>query len=209
MHVENVTVSINKTQPIVVIKPTNTPLSIQFTVSITRLTERNRDGQVVTFVDLANSAQNFSFVNNTQFRDGSNNMMWEYAYNLVNRAKLNITVSFYFIIYLLCIIRIISFIINTLIKCKFIEFKDPSTEYTYLDKTSHFAANTLKLNFKVSTWPFRSIDNTLDIEMDTQVDSSSLCVSIQNNNEVNGYLKWLKISLNGVYVYLFTVIIIV
>lgn len=73
-------------------------------------------------------------------------------------------------------------------------------------KSETFPANTLKINFAISSWPFKSISNTLDVEMDneaTEIDGESGCeTSSESNLNSGGYLQSLKITLNSITVYL-------
>lgn len=62
---------------------------------------------------------------------------------------------------------------------------------------TQFDANTLKFNFKVSNWPFKSISNSLQVGIENSI-SSDAC---DDKNEVKGHLQWLRFSFNGTTVY--------
>lgn len=88
---------------------------------------------------------------------------------------------------------------------KFIQFNEPSTDYEFYDETMTFEANTLKVNFRVENWPFTSQSNTLDVEMDNEIDGNEMADCVQSSEDGGGSLQWLQISLNGAAAYLLNI----
>lgn len=107
-----------------------------------------------------------------------------------------------------------SSLFDCLIQKQFISFEEKETNYTFGGQSTLFPQHTLKINFGVSLWPFKTITNSLDIVMDNNAE-------VINNNNVNnnecggpvdgtvsnvdavGNLLWMKTSLNGVASYLY------
>ena len=199
-------VAINTTVPEIIITPnkstsTSTP---SFNINIHKLREVNGNGVDVAIVDL--TTYKFALV---QTLSSPTNLTWEYSAVLDNGAVINATVSliprekgrnksseterrgkFFDSLY-------------------FIQFTKDSL-FTFAGASTTYSANSLKLNLNLSNWPFKSIFNTLKIEMETAVvtqndTSSDAC----HNGPVTSYdsdsgnsLQWIKINQNGVAVYL-------
>eukprot|EP00026_Physarum_polycephalum_P004546 Phypoly_transcript_04568.p2 GENE.Phypoly_transcript_04568~~Phypoly_transcript_04568.p2 ORF type:complete len:259 (+),score=35.80 Phypoly_transcript_04568:281-1057(+) len=143
--------------------------------------ELDESGKNVSIIDF--STQNFTLVYS---HSSATNLSWEYSATLINRAVVNIT---------------------------FIQFVQDST-YTFAGKTEKFPANSVKLNFLVSNWPFRAISNKLNIEMESGATAQGGATSPPSdkchddvasgtsyNTDTGGNLQWVKISRNGVAVY--------
>lgn len=188
----------NSTRPSVVVTPVqaSTSQNIVFSVSITKLIEKDSSNNVIKSVSLESSDQNYTY-NNYTLGDSSN-IVWDYSAALENGAIVNITVSIHFLFFNLILFDYY----------QFIQFKEPYI-YEFYNDTTEFFANTLKVNFKVSFWPFASISNTLHVQMDNLVDSDdepeNLCIS--EDNDQDGFTQWLKINVNDVALYPFILFI--
>lgn len=92
-----------------------------------------------------------------------------------------------------------------MINFKFIQFNDLSTDYTFYNSTTSYPSNTLKFNLRVDGWPFNSINNKLDVEMENELTNDNgvnTCEAVTESGEDEGHLLWWRISMNGVSVYL-------
>lgn len=93
-----------------------------------------------------------------------------------------------------------------LIILKFVKFYEETSQPVF-GKNMIFSANTLKVNFRVSNWPFQSTSNLLNVVMENSVknfdsDLGNSCETFSNSNEnFGGYLQWLQITLSGVSMY--------
>lgn len=82
------------------------------------------------------------------------------------------------------------------------QFLDDDTTVTFADMSSHFAANTIKLAVQIRNWPFRSLQNSLALVLESNTSSdASQCV--KKNEDENANLKWFTINVDGVTLYLF------
>lgn len=95
-------VEINTTKPVIEIKPdpVHVPPRLQqlkFGLSIKALTERNAQGEIINTIPLE---QEMNFINLSPLFNGTNNTIWSYSSELPNKATLNVTVSFYYYIFI-------------------------------------------------------------------------------------------------------------
>lgn len=73
-------------------------LSILFQIGISKLTERNSNGDIVRSISLHNQAQNFTSVNSSSFFNyTTSNAIWVYTLELSNGATVEATVSIFII----------------------------------------------------------------------------------------------------------------
>lgn len=96
VHHEPVVIVTNETNPSAQIQTYNKTSQVQFSIAMRALQERNSNGDSVSNIRLDNL--NFTFVES--YLSSSRNIMWEYSTVLKNKATINITVSFFFIIFL-------------------------------------------------------------------------------------------------------------
>ena len=82
---------------------------------------------------------------------------------------------------------------------------DPSTDYVFHGKTKTYQANTVKMNVKISDWPFQSIHNTLDVVIESDVNTGEGEEKCMRNESHGPSIAWTKLFLNGVYLYLILV----
>ncbi len=84
---------------------------------------------------------------------------------------------------------------------------DNLTTIHFANTITDYTAHTLKFNMKVKNWPFRSLQSSLAIVLDTQAQTQSEnpCETTQSATDETGNLKWITISLNGVTVYLIAI----
>lgn len=89
----------NSTRPSVVVTPVqaSTSQNIVFSVSITKLIEKDSSNNVIKSVSLESSDQNYTY-NNYTLGDSSN-IVWDYSAALENGAIVNITVSIHFLFF--------------------------------------------------------------------------------------------------------------
>lgn len=93
-----------------------------------------------------------------------------------------------------------------MIRIKFIQFKDAETLYTFYEESSTYTEGTIKMNMRIADWPFKSLSNVLNIEMENIAQSSVTApcgVDVDNSVDNAGYLQWIKINLYGVAAYLY------
>eukprot|EP00026_Physarum_polycephalum_P002084 Phypoly_transcript_02088.p1 GENE.Phypoly_transcript_02088~~Phypoly_transcript_02088.p1 ORF type:complete len:970 (+),score=100.19 Phypoly_transcript_02088:343-2910(+) len=142
--------------------------NISFTIFLRSLHEITENGTEVAFVDAADLT--FSLFKSPTV-NGSRNQIWNLFSSLPNRAAVNITV---------------------------IQFTDPITSYTFFSKTQTYSANTVKMNLKISGWPFRSLSNSLEavIASAGAGEKGNVCSHSRGPS-----VLWTTLSINGVSLY--------
>eukprot|EP00026_Physarum_polycephalum_P003519 Phypoly_transcript_03532.p1 GENE.Phypoly_transcript_03532~~Phypoly_transcript_03532.p1 ORF type:complete len:603 (+),score=53.04 Phypoly_transcript_03532:570-2378(+) len=115
---------------------------------------------------------NFTF-NRTLLRGSAKNTQYEYSTLLSNRANLLIT---------------------------FIQFNE-SGDYSFNNISTHYPANTLKLNVKISDWPFAQLTNFLNVVFDNFVVSAEKDNTCVEQQKTSASLIWVQLTLNGIAVY--------
>lgn len=76
-------------------------------------------------------------------------------------------------------------------------FKTATPVY-FANTTTHYAANSVKLNMIIENWPFKSIQSSLALILDSQNNQQHAQPCIQSGEDINGNLAWFQITVNGV-----------
>eukprot|EP00026_Physarum_polycephalum_P000794 Phypoly_transcript_00795.p1 GENE.Phypoly_transcript_00795~~Phypoly_transcript_00795.p1 ORF type:complete len:1302 (-),score=134.46 Phypoly_transcript_00795:84-3989(-) len=103
---------------------------------------------------------------------GDKNMMWEFFVRLENEATISTSVIFF----------------------------NDTTEYTFYNKTTTYPANNIKMNVKISNWPFKSILNSLEVifASEGQSEGGNSCSDVKTNGPT---VLWTTISIDGISMY--------
>lgn len=84
-------------------------------------------------------------------------------------------------------------------------FGEPSTPITFANEITEFKKDTIKVQVKVLSWPFRSLQNSLQLVFETQYDNNvdPDCAETSSSQDSNGNLNWFSINVEGFELYLF------
>eukprot|EP00026_Physarum_polycephalum_P008205 Phypoly_transcript_08284.p1 GENE.Phypoly_transcript_08284~~Phypoly_transcript_08284.p1 ORF type:complete len:424 (+),score=25.25 Phypoly_transcript_08284:152-1423(+) len=169
---ETFTVAPNTTSSGITIAPTkalSNPANVSFSIFLQNLRELDQYGAEVSSLNVTEIG--FSLVH-TPPSNVSNNEMWEFFTTLDSRANLSII---------------------------FIQFRDPATEYTFHNKSKLYYANTLKMNVRISNWPFKSLSDTLEVIINIMGNGTGAqCSNVHSNGPT---LSWTLLSSDGVSLY--------
>ncbi len=69
---------------------------------------------------------------------------------------------------------------------------------SFANTTKQYAANSVKLNMIIENWPFKSIQNSLALILDSQNTQKHTQSCIQSGKDISGNLVWFQITVNGV-----------
>lgn len=99
----------------------------------------------------------------------------------------------------------LTFYLNTWLQ-QIHDFLEDSTPITFANKTTNYAANTIKLQVEVRNWPFKSLQNSLSLVFGAQrSDSKSAngadCEKFEIAEDSNGNLNSYMFYVNGVVMY--------
>lgn len=158
-----INVTANSTSPTIDVNPNKGTdgTVVSFSVSLQRIDEVSESNEVLHSVQMDSGVHNITLDTST-FGSNTKNIFWVYSSALSNGATVNVTVSVHKLYF--CF---------SLTFSHFLSFEDFTTPYTFANRTTVFPAHTLKLNVKISSWPFNSIRNSLSVVMETLVSTTA------------------------------------
>ena len=69
---------------------------------------------------------------------------------------------------------------------------------TFANKTMSVTPNTIKMNAKIVDWPFKTVENTINLIFDASNSNKQIqdC-STESHGDDNGNLRWTLLTVNG------------
>eukprot|EP00026_Physarum_polycephalum_P001232 Phypoly_transcript_01233.p1 GENE.Phypoly_transcript_01233~~Phypoly_transcript_01233.p1 ORF type:complete len:1169 (+),score=148.62 Phypoly_transcript_01233:270-3509(+) len=186
----NITLNVTSSDPGFTVTSTN---SIVFTITFSEMREVDQAGNIISSINLATRNYTFSQVNNTQNSSSPSTAACDHCdlstyvhttggtknKQYVSNNQLDNNATIEFMIW---------------------QFLEDDTVVTFANKETHFAANTIKLAVQIRNWPFRALQHSLALVMDSEVNSeASTCVG--TGEDENRNLKWFTLYVDGVTLY--------
>jgi hypothetical protein len=167
----NFLVALAETEPSLIIQSTPASSSSFVSFSVGLRALQEITSEGIVVVNINTSNINFSISHDLP--NDTNYQMWILSSTLQNQAIIDIT---------------------------FIQFLHTSN-YSFYNETKTYAPNTMKMNVKITNWPFKAISNFLEVFVDSKAEEQDECKRDGKSHSSGPTVVWAKNSVNGVSIY--------